>query len=248
MNGPDEVFRADQTTAGRTLTLPNPAPTLKERKAFARAGRRHPFCFRGVDLRKVLRGFWALGAMRPRPVDKLPKLEVAWGTWGIIRGNAYWAGGRIRIVIGPNATWSNVLESLLHEAVHSTFGRGVTHGEAFVLRLAGAAREAWGIEIESPLSIPRGGHQNKAYALDAIIEERLRRLIEERPDLLPPAEPEPKRDPKVRTLGLVAKRRTKAIRMLELNEAKFRRAQALVRKWKRKVNYYERAAAKRGSS
>ena len=119
---------------------------------------------------------------------------------------------------------------------------GRSHGESFVLRLVRAAREAWGIVVLHPLQLRR------IYDVDVAIWKALDEKFVSNPELrpMPALLPTPlSRDEKRRKL--VEARALQAIRMLEKNELKLKRAQKLVTKWRLKVRYYDRAAAKKGS-
>jgi hypothetical protein len=238
--------------------------------AWAREGRKQPYVWQGLDLRKVLRWMIRLPAFefaRAR-LRKVPQLTIVrssnpgnyatgkgrsgTGPW---RGNKFSRGG-IWLTLYQDTPLEKGLEVLLHELVHVSLPHEVSHGDQFILRLVRAAREAWGLELAEVLATPRGNHRVQAYAVDERITQEMTLdplLLEPmrlacRADVAPPEQlPDPEQY-RVRFDELRARRERHAREMLQLHERKLKAEQRLAAKWRQKVRRYERIAAKRGES
>ena len=172
------------------------------------------------------------------------------------RAEARWSGHaatyrrKIRIAFGPSATKAEVLEVLVHEMCHLACPKREHHGERFKLTLRRAARELWGIEIPIAQGKDRGDEHNAAYAMDRLIMTALEGLVAEGKVETFPHEPKtaPSKPTRAqRSTALVEKRAAHAVRMLTRAEKRAQSAQRTLAKWREKVRYYERQAARKGA-
>jgi hypothetical protein len=165
-----------------------------------------------------------------------PKLCVRWGTvakHGFVSGHAH-VGGNATITIGPDSTLGHVAGTILHEMTH-LYGYW-KHNAAFRTALNAAAIEAF--------VVAGVGDWSKQAQFDARLDEQINMMIP--PEMIPVKRICPPLPPAERRAALVERRHEHARAALERHEAKLRRQQKLVKKWKAKVNGYERrAAAKR---
>lgn len=173
------------------------------------------------------------------------------------RAEARWSGHAatyrraLRVAYGPHATKAEVLEILVHEMCHLACPSRTGHGERFRLTLRRAARELWGIEVELLRSSQRGEEHNAAYAMDrsimAELEKRVAAGVIDTFDHVP-APPETKPSRAEISTKLVERRAAHAVKMLARAEKRAKAAQKRLSVWRKKVHYYERAAAKKGST
>lgn len=205
----------------------------------------------GVDVRKA----FALYRAKPPFVGNLGrhvKLTVGHRAESRWSGHAKTYSRSIRVAYGPSATAADVLEILAHEMCHLACPKREGHGERFRLTLRRAARELWGIEAPLLAGKNRGVEVNAAYAMDRLILKELNAKLERGElDLTPfaPDAPAPKAvDLSRRRAALVEKRAAHAARMLARAEKRTKAAQRSLTKWRTKVRYYEKVAAKRGGS
>lgn len=254
----DTAEPTDLTLPPRPLSVEEFRAARARIKAWAAQQRRHPFEFQGVSLKAELRRYWSAEALRPRQVPGVivgrgvPSLRVRYGTRCGASGRSFsgWPG-RIVITIGHDASVASVMELLLHEAVHCSLPREF-HSERFILRLVRAASELWNITIAKPLETTERGYRTKlAYAVDdrivaALAADHARGV--NLPYQAPPPAPHPAPSPDERRAALVARRHQHAAAMLAKNEKAFKLAQSRVQKWRKRVSYYEKVAAKRGST
>jgi len=238
----------------------------RERRAWAAQHRKTPFLFEGIDMRQQLREFARLPAFEGadsqlRIAGVWNRLRVIWSSTATTSGRATTSSvnpavNRIRVTVGPRSSRAGLLETLLHELVHVSLPHEQHHSEEFILRLARAAREAWGLRVPHPLETPRGTRSCVAYAVDDIIRDELRAKLESgeiriqiripiRIPIAPVEEPPDRNEQRRRQ---VERRAQRARKMLEHYERTSRRVAKLVGKWRRTVRYYEREAAKRESS
>jgi hypothetical protein len=199
----------------------------------------------GVDLDKAFAAYRKI----PPFVGNLGHIKLSVGH----RTEARWSGHAatyrrsLRVAYGPSATKAEVLEVLMHEMVHLACPRREHHGERFKLTLRRAARELWGIEVPMVQGKDRGDEHNAAYAMDRLIMTALEGLVAEGKVETFPYEPKPKK-PKVPSGALVERRAAHAVKMLTRSEKRAQAAQRTLSKWRQKVRYYERQAAKRGAA
>ena len=195
----------------------------------------------GVDLDKALATYRRLPPFRG--ALGIVKFEVAHRMELGTRGTAWPRRRRLRVAAGPDATPERVLEVLVHEMVHLAVPSDTHHGERFRLTFRRACRELWGIEV--PLDAPaRGGVI--AYGMGDIASELLREKIARGEiELFPPTKKAPKPSRAERTSELVEKRAAHAVKMLARAEKRSKAAQKALTKWRVKVNYYERQAARK---
>lgn len=108
--------------------------------------------------------------------------------------------------------------------------------------LVRAAREAWGIVVESPHPDTGPNGKLSAYMLDDDIEARLRA----RSITFPTKAPKPSKPSRSKlSAKLVEKRTLHAVAMMNRAEKRAKSAQRTLTKWREKVRYYERKAARR---
>jgi hypothetical protein len=213
----------------------------KRRAAAQRRARGHVVA--GVDLDK------ALAAYRKLPPFKgnlgAIKLRVAHRTAGGTRGTAWPVRRRFRIAAGPDATPERVLEVLVHEMCHLAVPRDTHHGERFRLVFRRACRELWGIDL--PLD-PPASQGCIAYGMGEIATKALKEKIASGEiDLFPAAPPAPKPTRSERSRTLVEKRAARAAKMLAQAEKNLRSVRRSLAKWRTKVRYYERQAARKSN-
>lgn len=220
----------------RCITLPK-----QRRRVAARRALGHVVA--GVDLDKALAAYRRLPPFRGSL--GIVKLEVAHRMELGTRGTAWPVRRRLRIAAGPDATPERVLEILVHEMVHLAVPRDTHHGERFRLTFRKACRELWGIDVS--LDAPaRGGVI--AYGMGDIVTEILREKIARgEVDTFPATAPKEKPSRAESTKKTVEKRAAHAARMHARAERRLKLAKTLAKKWKAKVDYYERVAASRGS-
>lgn len=202
----------------------------------------------GVDVR---RAFEAYRKMPPFAGNLGRHIKLTVGH----RAEARWSGHAatyrraIRVAYGPHATKAEVLEILVHEMCHLACPPQTGHGERFRLTLRRAARELWGIEVELLRSSQRGEKHNAAYAMDRIIMIELEKLIRacavDTFDHVPAPAVKPSRA-EIST-KLIERRAAHAVKMLTRAEKRAKAMQRVLTKWRTKVRYYERVAAKRSS-
>jgi hypothetical protein len=151
---------------------------------------------------------------------------------------------RIRINAGPYATPERLLEVLVHELVHLACPNH-HHDERFRRVFKRACAELWGIDV--PLDAkPVCG--NVSYGMGEIAVEQLGEKIERGEiDTFPPdAKPAPKKRRAEATAKSVEKREAHALAMHKKAVTRLKRAKTIEEKWRKKVRYYERQAAKKG--
>lgn len=221
----------------------------EQKREAARRRRENPRALAGVDVDRAVA--WALTL--PVFAELIPKrkrgrrLAVSVGH----KGERRWSGHAkpysfaIRIAGGPDVVAAEVLEIVVHELSHvATPGHG--HDERFRRVLQRAFREAWGIEV--PIDPERGDERAIAYAMDRSAMQQLRVKIEQGevrtfPSL--PRGPRPTRAELTKTT--VERRAAHAVTMLRRAERRLKIAKSVHRRWAKKVGYYERQAAKKGS-
>ena len=226
-----------------------PSSPRRTRKRSSR-GWIHPIDF--CDVAKLLAALKKLPVFRDTPHSvRNVKLDLGRGRGEWCSGRAFLRQHRLRLVVGESANGAQVAEVLLHELVHLALPSGVAHSSRFRLTLARAAREAWGIAVDpSPAphapspTRPRGWIS--AYVLDGLIQADLLALLASGSVVLPMLPYRSER--KIALAKLVEKRAEHAVRMLVTAERRLKLARSLERKWKQKVSYYERSAAKKGGS
>jgi len=198
----------------------------------------------GVDLDKAIAAYRHVAPFRGAlgPI----KLQVVQRTDRGTRGTAYMARRKIRIAVGPDATPERVLSLLVHEMVHLVMPRDVHHGERFRLTFRRACLNLWGIEV--PLDAPpRGGVI--AYGMSDLAEKLLQEKIARGETALFPRAPTmPKPSRAELSAKLVEKRAAHAIKMHTKALSALKRAETREAKWHKKVRYYERQAAEKGTS
>ncbi len=216
------------------------------RREAAKRRRETPNVAAGVD---ILRAFEAY-RKHPPFVGNLGhvKIEVGHRSSGSYSGRAWTRRRRMRVAFGPGATKAAVLEVLVHEMCHLACPPREAHGERFRLTLRRAARELWGIEVPLLSGKNRAEEKNAAYKMDRLImaelEARVAAGAVETFDFVAPE----KSSRAERNNKLVEKRAAHAVKMLAQYERKLKLVRTLHRKWKAKVQRYERIAAKKGST
>lgn len=203
----------------------------------------------GVDLDKALAAYRKI----PPFVGNLGhvKLTVGHRAEGRFSGHAKVRRRMIRVAYGPSATKAEVLEVLVHEMVHLACPRREGHGERFRLTLRRAARELWGVEVPLLKSSERGHEKNAGYAMDRLVVAELEKKIAEGAvDLFAPDPKEEAAKPSRAEVSkkLVEKRAARAVKMLVRAERNAKAAQRALTRWRTKVRYYERVAARRGGA
>lgn len=198
----------------------------------------------GIDLDKALAAY-----RKHRPFKGnlgRVELQVAHRSERGTRGTAWINSRRIRIAVGPNATPERVLEVLVHEMCHLACPQDTHHGERFRRVFQRACRELWGIEV--PLDAePRQG--NISYGMGDLVTAELHEKIHlDEIDLEPfaPDAPKKKITRAEATAKLVEKREAHALKMHKKALTRLKRAKTAEAKWRKKVAYYERKAAKAG--
>lgn len=236
-----------QRDSGEAPWRPSPCYRCRDLAARAEAAlrRRTPYIAAGVDLRKALAAYRKLppfkGALGP------VKFDVGHRAEGGTCGRA-WPPRRMRVVVGPDARPAKVLEVLVHEMVHLVLPSREGHGERYRLTFRRACRELWGLDV--PLDVePVNGAI--AYGMGEWVCQELDVLIGlHAVELFPPDAPVTTERPSRAALtdALVERRAAHAARMLGRAEKRAKAAQRTLTKWRAKVRYYERAAARKGSS
>lgn len=200
----------------------------------------------GVDLDQALAAYRKL----PPFVGNLGKvrLEVAHRMELGTRGTAFTRQRRLRVAAGPDATPERVLEVLVHEMCHLTLLNGDHHhDERFRRVFKRACQELWGIDV--PLNAP-ASQGCIAYGMGEIATAALREKIARGGvALFPPTTKEEAPKPSRAELSavLVERRATHAARMLARAEKRTKAAQRALTKWREKVRYYERQAARKAT-
>ena len=182
----------------------------------------------------------------PRPIrgTRVVIVYTAYATGGYAHGNRM---VRIRVSSATKLEW--LMMAMLHELVHAALPARVCHNERFRRTLARAAFEMWGISTDPN---PKEANGRVArYGLDRILEASLKRLLETGlgyPQRAPVAEGDKELRQRERRARLVEKRSAHAARMLRKAARRLKIARTVERRWRTKVQRYERIAAKRGSS
>jgi hypothetical protein len=198
----------------------------------------------GVDLDQALAAYRKL----PPFVGNLGKikLEVAHRMELGTRGTAFLSQRRLRVAAGADATPERALEVLVHEMCHLALPNdGHHHGERFRRVFKRACQELWGIDV--PLDVPaRQGCI--AYGMGDIATAALQEKIALGEIRLFPPTPKveaPKPSRAELAAKVVEKRAAHAVRMMTRAEKRTQAAQRALTKWRAKVNYYERQAARK---
>lgn len=261
--GPSPDFRCDvcgkSTGSSRKQSQPwEPSPchwcARKERaRDAARRRRQSPRVLGGVDVDEAVEHLRTveplkslLDARRKIRVDVGHTADVGTLTCG---GRAFISKTRprMRVYGGPDVVPERVLEVVIHELCHLALPAGVSHGERFRRTFARAVREAWGVEV--PVDLSRDGHKNASYRMGWLVIEQLRDLIASGSvNTYPPEPAEPKPSRAERSAELVERRAAHAAKMLAAAERKLKLAKTVHARWRTKVSYYERVAAKRGGA
>jgi len=198
----------------------------------------------GVDLDRALAAYRKL----PPFVGNLGKirLEVGHRTSNGTCGRAWTTQRRIRIAAGLDATPERVLELLVHEMCHLAVPPREGHSERFRRTLRRACKELWGIDV--PLDAP-ASQGCVAYRMDAIAQATLKAKIEAGEiDLFPPGPPQAKPTRAEKATALVERRAAHAAKMLAECERNLQSVRRTLAKWRAKVRYYERTAAKKAAT
>jgi len=169
--------------------------------------------------------------------------------------SAFSSGGRAhgnrlaRIRVSPSTPLVWLLETIVHELVHCALPRRVSHNERFRRTLARAAKELWGIEVDPNPKNENG--KTLCYALDSEIERALHAALDAGTLVYPkrdvPTEKAREAQNKATREARIEQRAAHAARMLARAETRLKRAKTLERKWRLKVQRYERIAAKERS-
>ena len=177
----------------------------------------------------------------PRSIART-KVEIvytAFATGGRAHGNRL-----ARIRVSPSASLAWMLETIVHELVHCALPARTGHNERFRLTLARAAKELWGFEVD-PNPVNENGRV-LTYALDHKLDALLDEALAE--GLGYPLRAVPvKEDTEARKKIRIEQRAAHAARMLARAETRLKRAKTLEKKWRLKVQRYERIAAKKGT-
>lgn len=200
-----------------------------------------------VDLDKALTTYKQLPPFRGNLGRRKIELKVVHRLDGGVGGRAYMRRREIRILAGPDQPPERVLEVLVHEMVHLACPNH-HHDERFRRVLRRAFLELWGIDVPIDAKPVRS---NISYGMGEVATEMLREKIERgeielfSPDLPKPAPPKPSRAEVM--AKIVDKRAAHAMTMHKKAATRLKRAKTLEEKWRKKVRYYERQAAKKGS-
>jgi hypothetical protein len=221
--------------------------------------RKTPHVHLGIDLRTEMRLYCrTLGITIPeckfRHSDRTSGCSGrAWSYyWQTHKGKLVKSragSGRILLTIGRDVTAARVLLVLLHELTHIACP-DKHHGEAFCAKLVKTARELWGVKLDGWCFVTPGIFTKRAYAIDHMITTELQALLNAgavTPSAAQVTEPAEPVSLDSRRQELVRKREEHARKMLSKNERQLKAAQARVQKWRGKVRYYEKSAAKRGT-
>lgn len=227
-----------------------------ERKKLAREAaqrrRANPRVLGGVDVDEAvehLRRVEPLKSLLPRRRIRVDVGHTTHRGDGGCGGRAFISKTRprMRVYGGADVVPERVLEVVLHELCHLALPAGVSHGERFRRTFARAVREAWGIEV--PVDGDREGYANYSYRMGWLVIEQLRGLIASGSvNIYPPEPAQPKPSRAERNAQLIEKRAAHAAKMLAAAERKLKLAKTVHARWRTKVSYYERVAAKRGGS
>jgi hypothetical protein len=199
-----------------------------------------------IDLQEALRQLATLPVFDDavQPVRRGIKLDIGRSQRpSFVSGRAFGRERRLRIVVPHYAHAAEILEVLLHELVHLAMPAASSHGERFRRTLARAASQAWGVEVDP--NPPATSDNIRAYALDEHITAALKPLIESGAVVVPTPAPVAKPSRVEATEALVEKRAAHAVKMLTKAERDVKRAKTREQKWRTKVRYYERVAARR---
>jgi hypothetical protein len=218
----------------------------KERERDAARRRKLGHLVAGVDIDKAFAAYRQMPPFKGNLGRRRITLEVGHRAEGCVRGTAWTRSRRIRIAAGPNATPERALEVLVHEMVHLACPNH-HHDERFRRVFRRACSEIWNIDV--PLDAkPRDG--NISYGMGEIATEALREKIERgEVDTFPPDVPKPEAPRAARAEAMtkvVEKREAHALAMHKKALTRLKRAKTLEVKWRKKVSYYERQAAKKG--
>ncbi len=215
--------------------------------------------YRGVNMAALAERLWKLGAMRSE--GRCPAVRWRACNRRNLRGTsgrAFTGRGRIVVSVGMRSSRENVAEVLLHELVHMACPEREHHGELFCRRLIAAAREAFGLDLDTTalLALPAGRQGRRAYAIDSAITTAMEALDVGARLLADVAAPPPPPGPTEQQLATrqaaaaaariegvakaAAAREAKARAMLVRWERKAAAARKLAAKWRAKVRYYDR--------
>lgn len=227
-----------------------------ERKKLAREAaqrrRANPRVLGGVDVDEAVEHLRTVEPLRSLLPRRRIRVDVGHTTHrgdGGCGGRAFISKTRprMRVYGGADVVPERVLEVVLHELCHLALPAGVSHGERFRRTFARAVREAWGIEV--PVDGDREGYANYSYRMGWLVIEQLRGLIASGSvNIYPPEPAQPKPSRAERNAQLIEKRAAHAAKMLAAAERKLKLAKTVHARWRTKVSYYERVAAKRGGS
>lgn len=180
----------------------------------------------------------------PRSIakTKVELIYTAFQTGGRAHGNRL-----ARIRVSPSAPLVWLLETIVHELVHCALPDYTGHNERFRLTLARAVKELWNIEVD-PNPKETSGRVAR-YGLDHFIEGVLEGELHEGRLQYPlralPAEGEAEARRKTESDARVEQRAAHATRMLTRADTRLKRAKTLEKKWRLKVQRYEKIAAKK---
>lgn len=95
--------------------------------------------------------------------------------------STYGTGGKqwlmvTTMTIGYAEDLAVVLQVLLHEICHV---QHTDHSEIFIALMVEKARAVWWLNVEGWTEVVQGRHENRAYAVDAFLRERLRTHLAE---------------------------------------------------------------------
>ena len=220
----------------------------KEQQRDAARRRKLGHVVAGVDLDKALAAYKEMHPFKGNLGRRKITLQVVHSGSGSVRATAYTLQRRIRLVAGPRSKPARLLEVLVHELVHLACPDTEHHGERFRRVLRRAFLELWDIAV--PLNPePRWGVI--AYGMDEIAIDVLEEKIERGEVDVFPADPTPEAPPKKTNRAevmakVVEKRAAHAMVMHKKSVTRLKRAKTIEEKWRKKVRYYERQAAKKG--
>jgi hypothetical protein len=198
----------------------------------------------GVDLDKALAAYKQMPPFKGNLGRRKITLEVGHRMDGSVGGRAWLRQRRIRVAAGPDATPERALEVLVHELVHLACPNH-HHDERFRRVFRRACLEIWGIEV--PIDA-KPFMRNISYGMGEVAAKLLGKKIDrEEIDTFPP-DPKPKTPSRAAAMAeVVEKRAAHALAMHKKAATRLKRAKTLESKWRKKVAYYERQAAKKGS-
>lgn len=215
-------------------------------RAVAKRKRETPRALMGVDVDAAVADIRTTPVLADLLGRKKITVDVGHCMSGGCGGRAWRRRRKIRVYSGPEASVGRVLEVVLHELCHlAVDDHG--HGERFRRVFARAVREAWGVEV--PIDVDRGAYQNISYAMGERVWKALDELISAGCciNTYPAAPPKPETPRAERTAALVEKRAAHAAKMLAQAERRLKIAKTVHQRWRAKVSYYDRVAAKRSS-